>query len=490
MSINWQLDAEPAPAILVLPPAAASLDEAHAAIELWEHYSRKTLDPTQRLAVEVMMAQDSSGRWAAATTGREMARQNGKGDEIEVVELWGLVQRSEAILHTIHDAVLLSSQTQQRMLGVLESHADLRRLKKRQWLGTGQQMIEMRNGGIIWYRTRTGGGGRGVDDVDRIVIDEAQHATEEHLAAVAPTMLANSNPQLNAMGTAGLAGKSEWWWTLRIRALSGDPGAFGYVGHTAEKVSLDDEGRPVQEPVDVSDMSLRRGSNPVLDRDPSKWEFLEEQFRRLGPESFAREHLCVWDPPEGVAGASVFPAGAWQDCAGESSMTGQPQFGVAVAEDRTWAAIGVAGRSGSAVQGELAEYRPGTEWVAKRVVELKVAWGGRFGVVKGSPAASLVEGMKKAGLSEDDIVEVSPDENARHCGQLFDAVAGGTFVHRNEGALNTAVKAAERRPFGDAWVWSQRKSKKDISPLVAVTTAVGLHGLGAVEMALPDVVLI
>jgi hypothetical protein len=56
-----------------------------------------------------------------------MPRQNGKGDEIEVVELWGLVQRAEAILHTVHDAVLLASQAQQRMLGVLDKPQDLRR---------------------------------------------------------------------------------------------------------------------------------------------------------------------------------------------------------------------------------------------------------------------------------------------------------------------------------------------------------------------------
>ena len=185
--MNWASDAMPAPSLLVLPPDAASLDEAHAAIELWEHYTGKTLDPTQRLAVEVMMAQTSDGGpWAAKTTGREMPRQNGKGDEVEVPELWGLVHRGEAILHTIHDAVLLATQTQERMVAILEGHADLRRLVKRKWTGTGQQMIEMRNGGIIWYRTRTGSGGRGVDYISRLVIDEAQHAVDEQLAAVSP----------------------------------------------------------------------------------------------------------------------------------------------------------------------------------------------------------------------------------------------------------------------------------------------------------------
>ena len=56
------------------------------------------------------MAETADGKWAASTTGREMPRQNGKGDEVEVVELWGLVHRAEAILHTIHDAVVLASE--------------------------------------------------------------------------------------------------------------------------------------------------------------------------------------------------------------------------------------------------------------------------------------------------------------------------------------------------------------------------------------------
>jgi hypothetical protein len=486
LSINWQPGA---PALLVLPPGVESLDEADAAIELWEHYSRKTLDPSQRLVVQVMMAQTAAGRWAAATTGREMARQNGKGDEVEVVELWGLVQRAEAILHTVHDAVLLASQAQQRMLGVLEGHADLRRKVKRKWLGTGQQMIEMRNGGQVWYRTRTGGGGRGVDDIDRLVVDEAQHATEEHLAAVAPTLLANPNPQLNAMGTAGLAGRSAWWWSVRKRALSDDPGAFGYVGHTAEQVSLVD-GQVVQAPVDVLDRSLWPGPNPGVAAGRGQGlEFLEEQLRRLGPEAFGREHLCIWDPPDDAVAESSIPAVSWQACEHpDSVLSGQQVFGIAVAEDRTWSCIAVAG-SGSfpGCHGEIVDYQPATRWVIARAVELHSKWGGRFGIVRGSPATSLVTDLIKAGIP---VVEISSEDNAKHCGQLFDAVLEGRFVHRGEGALTKSVQAAYQRPYGDAWVWSQRKSKIDISPLVAVTSAAGLHGLGVEEMAEPDVVLL
>jgi hypothetical protein len=165
-------------------------------------------------------------------------------------------------------------------------------------------MIEMRNGGQIWYRTRTNGGGRGVDDVDRLVIDEAQHANAEHLAALSPTLLANANPQLNAMGSAGIASVSAWWWSVRKRALLPDPGRFGYVGHTAERLTVAD-GRVVSEPVDLEDRAMWARVNPAVGAGRGGgMAFLEEQRRNLGLDMFAREHLCVWEPEPGEDGSA------------------------------------------------------------------------------------------------------------------------------------------------------------------------------------------
>lgn len=411
------------------------------------------------------MAQDSTGRWAAATTGREMSRQNGKGDEIEVVELWGLTQRSEAILHTVHDAVLLASQTQQRMLSTLDGHADLRRLIKRKWQGTGQQMIEMRNGGTIWYRTRTAGGGRGVDDVDRLVIDEAQHATEEHLAAVSPTLLANSNPQLNAMGTAGLAKTSAWWWTVRRRALLPDPGSFGYIGHTAERLTVEN-GQVVQDPVDVEDRSLWRLANPsVAAGRGGGMAFLEEQLRRLGPAAFAREHLGVWDPdPQSTSAHAAINPDLWASLADPNAPRGgAPVFGIAAAPDRDWSAVAVAWRRADGTsQVMLAKYDRGTAWVATEAERLRAQWGGT--VFADSSARDLIADAEKPGSAL-----VVAAHNA-----LATAVEGRTVRHGNEAALNFAVKSARWKPSGDSRVLD-RKGTADISPLVAA--ALALHGL-------------
>ncbi len=472
MSINWP-HVEPAPALLTLPPGAVSLDEADAAIELWEHYSRKTLDPTQRLAVYVMMAQDASGRWAAATTGREMSRQNGKGDEVEVVELWGLVQRSEAILHTIHDAVLLATQTQQRMLAVLEGHPDLRRLVKRKWQGTGQQMIEMHNGGIIWYRTRAGGGGRGVDDIDRLVIDEAQHATEEHLAAVSPTLFENQNPQLNALGTAGLAGHSEWWWGIRRRALSGNAGRFGYVGHTAERVYLDDDGEVVQEPVDQFDRSLWPGANPsAVHRPAGKMEFLEEQLRTI-PETFAREHLCVWDPPPGIRSTEkVIPLVVWRALAvagdGPGWLSSPVTVGIDCTPDGSFSSIAVAGECPEGGVGvEVADHHAGMDWVPSRVADMVAAHRPKAVLIDGrSAAGALIRPLAALGVT---VTEVNTDAMTRGAGEFLADVHAGLVHHRSRPVLDDAVESAGRRQVGNAWTWERRD--RVASPLVAVTLA-------------------
>lgn len=471
MSISWLRDVMPAPRVLVRPRGVAGLDEAHSAIELWEHYSRKTLDPAQRQAVEVMMATDRKGNWAASTTGRCMPRQNGKGDEIEVVELHGLVQRAEAILHTVHDAVLLASQTQQRMLGVLEGHKDLRRLKKRAWLGTGQQMIELHNGGIIWYRTRTGGGGRGVDDIDRLVVDEAQHAQEEHLSALTPTMLANSNAQLNALGSAGIEGKSDWWWQMRIRALGPDPGRFGFVEHTAEVVRLDGSGFPVQEEVDPTDRSVWLGANPAMHAGRGQgMPFLEEQFRRMDRRSFCREHLGVWDPPTLEGTSIVIPFDRWQACEDpESAFVGAPVVTVDVTPDRSRASIAASGlRKDGLPHVEVIQNDAGTAWVIPRLLALKTK-PRRILVDATGPAGSLIAEGLAAGLT---IEAVSAADHAKACGLLYDLAMQGRFRHGPDLVLEKALAGAVKRDLGDgAWLWSRKNSTVDISPLVAVTIA-------------------
>ena len=482
MSISWQSVDEPV-GLLVLPPAAASLDEAHAAIEQWEHYSGKTLDAEQRLTVEVMMAEADDGRWAAMTTGKELSRQNGKGDEIEVVESWGILQRGEAILHTAHELPTVSS-AHQRMLGLVESSPDLRRRVKKVLNGLGQQMIEIRGGGIISYRTRTSGGGRGLDDISRLVVDEAQHVQLEQLASSSPILLANPNPQTNYVGTGGIAGSSHAWWGIRKRALAPSSGRFGYVGVTAERVYLDADGLIVQVPVDIEDRAVWRRVNPALRSGRSTIEFFEEQYAILGPAVFAREHLWVWDPPPAVGeSAGKIPAAKWTATGLERGSPPRPsRLAFDVSPDGEWSSVAWAGGSLAAPYVEVARHEKGTDWVVAQLVRMQSDIGSpRIAWDASGPASMLVpalrESLTAAGLDPEVLRAFTGPEMRSACGAFVaDVIEGDAPRLRRAPAqgdlLATVLRHAVERPIGDGgWVWGRQRSTVPVSPLVAVTIA-------------------
>jgi hypothetical protein len=464
---------------VALPVDAASLDEADAAIELWEHYKRRKLDDGQRLDVAVMMATRDDGLWAASVTGHEKPRQSGKGDSIEVVEFWGLTQRCERILHTIHDAVLLATETQSRMLSLFE-HQDLRRLKAREWKGTGQQMIEMRSGATIWYRTRTGAGGRGVDEVDRLVVDEAQHAEPQHLNSITPTQAVSANPQLNVLGTGGLDGKSGWWWSLR-RQAKGAPGRFGWVGYSAQPWDADADGGVWLGDVDPFDRDLWWSTIPGLVAGRVSIDFLERELRVLGPDGFAQEYLCVWAPPADSLTSGPIPVERWQSLTdGESlPVEGTERLSLDVTPDRRFSTFGIAGKRADGLGHVSIRHRePGTSWVVARAKELAAGHGTPVVIVKGSPAESLIPDLELAGVPVD---VMSQADYAGACQRFVDAVNAHEPLIRHRGSPDhtAAVSAAQIKPAGDGgFVWSRRSTSSDITPLTTATVAWARVGHG------------
>lgn len=142
-----------------------------------------------------------------------------------------------------------------------------------------------------------------------------------------------------------------------------------------------------------------------------------------------------------------------------------------VAQDRSRAAIAVAGRRGDGLfHCEVIEHRAGTGWVAERLEQL-VADHDVIGVIcdESGPAGSLVVSVE---AREVEVQAVSTKDLAQACGLLFDAVDQRAIRHLGTGELSAAIKGAARRQVADAWAWSRRASTGDVSPLVAVTLAV------------------
>ena len=464
LSINWHVS-EPSPALLVRPVAAASLDEADAAIRQWEHYSHKTLDSAQRLAVELMMAETSAGRWAARTTGRAEPRQNGKGDELEVVEAWGLIQRGEWIVHTAHE-IPTAVSAHRRLSEFLQLHRDLRRRVRRVGYSHSDRSIEMTSGAIIVYRTRTAGGGRGLDDISRIVIDEAQWAQPEQLASSTPILAANPNPQTNFVGSAGIENRSDWWWSLRVRALRGDGSGFGYLEHSAEQVRLNQDDKVISVRPEAVDRSVWPVANPALGVRIEE-EFLEEQLGILGPDLFSREHLCVWDAyPHNTEG--FLPYDEWEGLVIDKvGPLASLSYGFSVVNGR--GCVASAGRMNDGnLYVDTVRNDPGTEWVIEYLTDLHKRKKKPIRVNPAGGEGAFIRPLEEAGVK---VEQVSARAYQNGCGEVLDTIKNGTIRHLGQSALSRAVRTAQRRDVGKegAWVWADTEG--DLSPLKAITLA-------------------
>jgi hypothetical protein len=174
--------------------------------------------------------------------------------------------------------------------------------------------------------------------------------------------------------------------------------------------------------------------------------------------------------------------------------TSEPQnpvsFGVAAAQDRSSAAICVAGlRSDGLVHVEVVDQRKGVAWVVDRMVQLDQRQAPCAVVVDpGGAAGSLITPLEQAGVS---VQKVTAREYAQACGRFFVAATErseeqptGGLRHQNDVRLNMALESAQTRPLSESWAWDSKAGTTDISPLAAVTLA--MRGLD-VFLAAPSI---
>lgn len=279
---------------------------------------------------------------------------------------------------------------------------------------------------------------------------------------------------------------------------SGDP-SLAWFGWEAVDPST---GEPFAHPDDVdedtsADPGVWAATNPALGTriDP---EHMEKEHRAMPARSFAVELLNVgdWPDPDPEAARKI-GGDAWLACADPGSEpVGPVCFSFDVPPSRGSCAIAAAGwRRDGAAHVEIADMRAGTAWVPARLAEL----AGRHAtlgitVAKASPAASLLTkvelALESTSLPADErtgrrVKMLETQEQARACGEIFDLVEQLALRHLGQMELAAAVRGAETRPLGDAWLWSRSSSAANIAPLVAVTNA--LWGLATIEPPAPPV---
>jgi len=329
----------------------------------------------------------------------------------------------------------------------------------------GEQEIRFRNGSVIMFGAREQGFGRGFDEVDIEVFDEAQILTEkalEDMVAATNQSRQESGALLFFMGTPPRPGDpGEEFANRRDKALSGKSDKMVYVEFSAD------------ESADPDDREQWAKANPSFPaRTPV--ESMERMRENLtDDDSFKREALGIWDPKNT---SRVIDEQTWKAVADPASMaTERLTLAIDVNPDRSSAAVALAGRRPDGIwHVELDEHRKGADWAIGWVKQRTER--NRLHAVVVDELAGLTEKRHGRNFLKGTDIEVTlaaseGRDMAMAWAGFHDAVTGSTMRHTDQPQVNTSLAQAGTRDVGGGKALTKRSSVADITPITSETLA-------------------
>ena len=434
----------------------------------------------QHAVGQLILAKRADGKYATTVggTGLSIPRQVGKTFLVgAIVFALCLLRPKLTVVWTAH-----RSRTAEETFGKMQAFAQRKRIAPfvlKVVLGSGEESIHFTNGSRILFGARERGFGRGFDEVDVVVFDEAQILTENALDDIIPAT--NQSRQdtgalLLFMGTPPKPkDPGEVFTRMRTEALAGEDDDTCWVEFSAAK-----EYKPPVAPAPLGshDWEQVARANPSYPDDTPR-EAILRMRKNLGADSFLREGLGIWDDKQ-TAQVNVFGGRKWDLCSTDDLPETPTAIGVAVSVDRSVASIAAAAVTEVLVDVEdpdaepvervivaAVDRRDGVGWLVTRVKELQDRYDCPVVIDGKGPTKDLLVDLEDADVA----VEVRTlDEYAEACSRLFDKVQSGTILHSGD-ELDAAVAGAVWRTVGDRQVWGRRKSVADVSMLEAATLA-------------------
>lgn len=323
----------------------------------------------------------------------------------------------------------------------------------------GEQEIGFTNGSVILFGAREQGFGRGFEELDVEVFDEAQILTEKALDDMVPAANQARHPHGALLFFIGTPPKptdpGEAFTIRRMKALSGKTKDMAYIEFSAD---------PDADPDDRKQWSKANPSYPK--RTPLE-SMLRMRENLLSDEAWMREALGVWDDPDKVGAINVAD---WVACLdAKSQVAGRFVFGLEMPPDRVKVSIGVAGLNEQGKKHlELVEQRRNTEWVVPWFTETDERRTAGVAIDSLGPAASLIQPLIDAGVN---VIKLNGSEVAQACGAVLDDITEHRAAHIGQTELDAAVQGVVKKDRSEAFIWGRKHSTAEISPLYAVTLA-------------------
>ena len=329
----------------------------------------------------------------------------------------------------------------------------------------GEQEIHFHNGSVIMFGAREGGFGRGFEEVDVEVFDEAQILTEKALEDMVAATNQSRHPHgalLFFMGTPPRPiDPSEVFSQRRSEALAGE---------SEDQVFIECSADPDASPDDREQWAIANPSYPL--RTPLR-SMLRLRKNLPSDESWLREALGIWD----AAGTpEVIDSESWGFAADLSSMPiDRLTLAIDVAPDRSVASVALAGvRADGLWHVELDDERRGTDWIGPWIAD--AANKNTLHAVVADEMSGMLEqrhGRHYIAGTDIEVTRAAAEgrDMAIACAKFYDGVIDGSVKHPDQPQLNVALSVARKRPLYGGWAWNRKDATSDITPVVAVTLA-------------------
>lgn len=415
-------------------------------------------DPWQDQAGRAILAKRADGFYACSIGGVVMSipRQVGKTFLIgAIVFALCLLFPGLTVLWTAH-----RMRTAEETFAKMQAFANRRQVKRhvaKVVLGSGEEEVIFRNGSRVLFGARERGFGRGFDDVDVEMFDEAQILTDNAIDDMVPATNTAANPLLFFVGTPPKpSDSSEVFTAKRAAALDGDPDTL-YLEFSAD---------PDAEPEDRKQWKKANPSYPTRTNDGA----MLRMKKNLTPASFMREGLGVWDPA--IAGMAV-TVERWAELADVDSKLTDVTRRVCLSAPKhlTSATFVEAGRRVDGLAHVGVRRRVVLDEMGEIVEMAKVIAEGHdvpILIPPGSPMLAYKAELLEAGVPID---VMKPAEFAQGCGLLESKVRHGLMHHRGEAEFADAVAGLVTKRLGQVDVWDDHGSDVDLSAFVAATCA-------------------
>ena len=296
------------------------------------------LDEWQKLVLDSILGTDENGNYTTISAGLSLPRQNGKSELLIARTFYGLIVNGERILFTAHQLASVK-KVFRRLVNMFtdKNHPEIVKLVKKIREAIGEESIELNNGGIVEFKSRSRQGARGFDGISVVIYDEAAELTDDQAEAILSVLSASKTGtrQVIYAGTPTYIGctgtvfkrlrnaciyntdkeniKNSWHeWSIAADNLNG---------------------------VNLEDTALWYDCNPSLGGRITE-EWVREEFNTLSPVGFARERLGYWAAEGEATQELAIDAELWDSRASEElKPEGKTAYGVKFSLDGSLVAL-------------------------------------------------------------------------------------------------------------------------------------------------------